>query len=216
MFAFLAFVALGTMWPEMPWFYPATYWARAVVAAGLLIWLWPAYSRIRWDYWWLGLLLGIAGIFQWIGMQLWLQNHDPGWPWPFAVKPSGDVYDPTQKLGSGIWLYAFFFIRVAGQVLVVPFMEELFWRDYLWRRIIAPNDFRLASIGEWDWKAFVIIPLIFASVHGHWWLTAIVWGLMIGGLLAYTKCLGACIVMHATTNALLSAYVLYTNDWSFW
>jgi hypothetical protein len=32
---------------------------------------------------------------------------------------------------------------------MVPFMEELFWRDYLWRVTSAPNDFRLMGIGEW-------------------------------------------------------------------
>ena len=98
----------------------------------------------------------------------------------------------------------------------MPFMEELFWRDYCWRSVIAPNDFKLAHVGEWDWKAFVIVPLIFAVVHGNWWLTAVVWAFMIGGLLAYTKSLGACIVAHATTNLLLGAWVLYSRQWSLW
>ena len=75
---------------------------------------------------------------------------------------------------------------------------------------------KLAKVGEWDPKAFVIIPLIFAVVHGNWWLTAIVWALMIGGLLVYTRSLGACIIAHATTNLLLGLYVLYTKQWFFW
>ena len=105
---------------------------------------------------------------------------------------------------------------MAGAVLVVPVMEELFWRDYLWRRVVAPNDFKLAAVGEWDWKAYLVVSLAFAVVHGNWWATSIVWGLMIGGLLAYTRSLGACIVMHATTNLLLALYVLRTGDWTFW
>ena len=40
--------------------------------------------------------------------------------------------------------------------------------------------------------------------------------LMIGALLVYTRSLGACIVMHATTNLLLFVYVIWTRDWSFW
>jgi CAAX prenyl protease-like protein len=107
-------------------------------------------------------------------------------------------------------------MRIIGAVIVVPVMEELFWRDFGWRSILAPNDFKLAQVGEWAWAPFLIISGVFATVHGNWWLTAIGWALMIGLLLVYTKSLGACIVAHATTNALLAAYVLWTKDWSFW
>ncbi len=95
-------------------------------------------------------------------------------------------------------------------------MEELFWRDWLWRQLLAPSDFKLAKVGEWDWKVFLGVALIFAFPHPQWWLTAITWGLMIGGLLAYTKSIGACIIMHGVTNFLLGAYVLYTHEWAFW
>jgi hypothetical protein len=47
-------------------------------------------------------------------------------------------------------------------------------------------------------------------------MTAIVWGLMVGGLLMLTRSLGACILMHAVTNFLLGWYVLKTGDWYFW
>ena len=103
-----------------------------------------------------------------------------------------------------------------GAVLVVPFMEELFWRDFCWRSIIAPNDFKLAAVGEWDWKAFLGVSLAFALVHGNWWLTSIVWAMMVGWLLVKTKSLGACIIAHGVTNLLLAAYVLRTHDWAFW
>ena len=67
-----------------------------------------------------------------------------------------------------------------------------------------------------DWKAYLGVALLFCVVHGNWWLTAIGWGLMIGGLLAWTRSLGACIVMHAVTNLLLGLYVLRYRDWAFW
>jgi hypothetical protein len=113
-------------------------------------------------------------------------------------------------------MWSFIGVRIAGAVLVVPVMEELFWRDYLWRMILAPNDFKLAKVGEWGWMPFLIVSGVFSVVHGNWWLTAIVWALMVGALLVYTKSLGACIIAHATTNLLLALYVLKTHDWSFW
>lgn len=192
--------------------YPIAYAVKAVVVAGLLVWLWPAYTRVRWNHWWLGLILGVVGIVQWVGMQLWLQGSFAF----FKPPPVDQLYNPFEKIQPSWLAAAFVGVRVAGAVLVVPVMEELFWRDYLWRRAVAPNDFKLAEVGEWDWRALVVVSLFFATVHGNWWLTSIVWGLMIGGLLAYTKSLGACIVMHATTNLLLAAYVLRTGDWAFW
>ena len=108
------------------------------------------------------------------------------------------------------------YAQQADDLLVVPFMEELFWRDFCWRSIIAPNDFKLAKVGEWDWKAFVAIPIIFSFVHLPWWPTAIVWAFMIGALLVVTRSLGACIIAHATTNLLLGVYVLYSKQWSLW
>jgi CAAX prenyl protease-like protein len=95
-------------------------------------------------------------------------------------------------------------------------MEELFWRDFLWRTIISPNDFKLATVGERDATAIVVVCLAFSFVHGNWWLTSIVWAAMVAWLLVYTKSLGACIVAHAVTNLLLAGYVLYSRDWAFW
>ena len=71
-------------------------------------------------------------------------------------------------------------------------------------------------MGEWGWPPLLFVTGAFATVHGHWWPTAIVWGLMVAGLLVYTKSLGACMVAHATTNLLLGLYVLRYHAWSLW
>ena len=211
MFVFLALVWAGGKWPAL---YPDFYIARALIVAILLIALRNHFTKIRWSYWWLGVILGIVGIVQWIAMQLLLQKLSiRGWQ-PF--KPSADAFDPTKTFASPLVMWSWITVRIASASLVVPFMEELFWRDFLWRSILAPADFKLAEVGEKNWMAFFVVACAFATVHGNWWLTAVVWGLMIGGLLMYTKSLGACIVMHGVTNLLLGAYVLYTHDWTFW
>jgi len=224
MFVFLGFVWLGGRWSkEYPWTYPAAYAARAVIVAGLLAWLWPCFTRIRWTHWWLGIIVGVIGIFQWVPMQLWLQNTLPGllpkqWS-ELTIKlfaPSPDAFNPRAFFHSEATFWGFVAIRIAGACLVVPVMEELFWRDFLWRTILAPSDFKLAQVGESGWSPFIIVSLAFATVHGNWWLSAIVWGLMIATLLVYTKSLGACIIAHGVTNLLLAIYVLKTQDWAFW
>lgn len=226
MFIFLGLTWVGGNWKSL---YPASYVTKTVIVAIALVVLWRHYTLIRWNHWWLGVIVGVVGILQWVGMQLWLQNT-----WPAIAesmtfipntarewlanhfKPSEDVFNPTKTFQSIGALYAFYAVRIAGAVLVVPVMEELFWRDFLWRTILAPNDFKLAKVGEWAWAPLLIVSGAFALVHGNWWLTSIVWAMMVGLLLVYTKSLGACIIAHAVTNLLLAVYVLRTQDWAFW
>ena len=204
---FLAFLWVGGQWRVL---FVASYVARVVLTAGALLLLRSHYTRVRWQYWWLGAIVGVIGLVQWVGMQAVLERH-------FAFfRPDPDaVFNPTDHYG-GAALWAFVAVRLAGAVLVVPVMEELFWRDWLWRTVLAPNDFKLAAVGEFAWPPVLIVTAAFATVHGHWWPTAIVWGGLIAALLVYTKSLGACIVAHGTTNLLLGLYVLWTHNWSLW
>lgn len=205
---FMAFTWVGGTWPRL---YPISYVAKVILVAVALTLFWRYYTKISWRYWWLGVIVGVIGIVQWVGMQLWLQNNVP------FFAPPEDPFDPTKTFGeSSGMLYGFLAFRLIGAVLVVPVMEELFWRDFLWRQVLAPNDFKLAEVGERSWSALLIVSGVFAFVHGNWWLTSIVWALMIGGLLMYTKSLGACIIAHAVTNLLLAVYVLRYRDWAFW
>jgi len=205
---FLGITALGGFWEGG---YPWIYVAKAILTAVALIVLWPAFTRIRWNHWWLGVIVGVVGIFQWVGMQLWLQKVLPNW---FA--PAENPFNPFATFESPVLLYGWICIRILSAAVVVPIMEELFWRDFGWRTILAPNDFKLAGIGEWGWPPFLIIAGMFATVHGNWWATSVVWAMMIGGLLVYTKSIGACIIAHGVTNLLLAVYVLVYRDWAFW
>jgi hypothetical protein len=208
MAVFLLFTWLGGQWIA---FFPASYVIKTVLTGACLIFLWPQYTRIKWSHAWLGVVIGIVGLVQWVGMEKLLLHV-----WPNYPRASLEVFNPLTSFSSPVMLWTFVTVRLLGPALVVPFMEELFWRDFLWRTLIAPNDFKLAAVGEWDRKSFVIVTVAFASVHLQMWLTALVWGAMIGVLLVRTKSLGACIIAHGVTNLLLGVYVLCTHDWAFW
>jgi len=207
MAAFGIFTAIGAQWPRL---YAASYIAKTILTAMLLVALRRSYTKIRWDYWWLGALMGVVGIVQWVGMEKLLLHVAPHYP-----RPGIEPYNPFESIASPAWRWAFIAVRWGAAALLVPVMEELFWRDFLWRSLIAPVDFKLAAVGEVDWKAILLVSLIFCSVHVQW-ATAFVWGLMIAGLLVTTRSLGACIIMHGVTNFLLGLYVLRTGDWYFW
>jgi len=207
---FLGLTQIGVTWPAT---YPIVYVAKTIVVGVMLFMLRQSFTKISWKFWWLGAIVGVIGIFQWVGMQLWLQNHVTF----FKPDPAAALFNPLTAFSSPALSYAFIGVRwLIGASIVVPIMEELFWRDFLWRQTIAPSNFKLATIGEFSWPAVLLVSGAFALVHGNWWLTSIVWALMIAGLLVYTKSLGACIVAHGVTNLLLGAYVLYTHDWGFW
>ncbi|HEY2587428.1 MAG TPA: CAAX prenyl protease-related protein [Tepidisphaeraceae bacterium] len=209
MAVFLAFTWAGGHWPG---FYVASYVTKTLLTAFLLILFRRQYASIRWNYAWLGALLGVIGIVQWVCMERALLHA-----WPNYPRLPTDVLDPTKAFASRAGVWSFIAIRWAGASLVVPFMEELFWRDFLWRSVAAPANFTLAKIGEWDRGIpLLVVTLLFCSVHANQWMTAVVWGGMIGTLLVTTRSLGACIVMHGVTNFLLGAYVLWSHDWRFW
>jgi len=202
---FLAFTWAGGHWPDL---FAASYVLKTMVVALLVVAFYRRYTRICWNGAWLGVMVGVLVVVQWVGMEKLLGNY------PKMSQP--EVFDPFQHFASPWTCWTFIIIRWAGASLLVPVMEETFWRDYLWRTIAAPNDFQLAKVGEWDLKAFIIVAIAFgAGVHFEW-ITAIVCGLIYGGLLLYTRSLGACIIAHGVTNFLLGAYVLIWRDWKFW
>jgi CAAX prenyl protease-like protein len=209
---FIGFTYLGTLSKGT---YPASYVLKSLIVPVALVLLWPKYTRIRWDYWWLGVIVGIVGVVQWVGMEKLLMSQSWLWWTRMSRDVAADAFRPFDEIQPAALAWAFVIIRWAAASLVVPVMEELFWRDLAWRSIAAPNDFKLVEVGEYDPGAFWIVPLIFATVHVQW-LTAIVWALMIAVLLVRTRSLGACIIAHGVTNFLLGAYVLHTHEWFFW
>ncbi len=207
MAVFLAFTFAAGQWHS---FFPLSYILKTFAAGMLLVAFRKHYTKISWDYAILGLIIGVLGVVQWVGMEKLLLHF-----WPNYPRPSSDIFNPFADIESRTLLWIFIPFRLLGPVIVVPFMEELFWRDFLWRTVAAPNDFKIFPIGGWDGRAFIIVTLAFATVHIQW-LTAIVWGVMIALLLIRTRSLGACIIAHGVTNLLLGVYVLATHDWAFW
>jgi uncharacterized protein len=207
---FMGFIFIGTFHKAL---FPWAYIGRTFVVAALLVWLWPRFTKIRWTHLPLGLLVGVVGTVQWVGMESLLVHliGRQGFNLSLVqlVSNVDSYYDYPAAFESQGMLWFFLVVRLLGPVLVVPIMEELFWRDWLWRTFAGDGDFEQVEVGTYHPKAFWLVPIIFAMVHVQF-LTAIVWGLLIAWLLVRTKSLGACIVAHATTNLLLGLWVLAT------
>ena len=107
------------------------------------------------------------------------------------------------------------FLRTVRAVIVVPIVEELFWRGWLMRWLID-NDFKRVPLGAYTASSFWMVALLFASEHGPYWDVGLVAGVLFNWWMIRTKSLGDLILAHAVANACLSAYVIGAGKWEYW
>lgn len=137
---------------------------------------------------------------------LWV-NLDASW----MIVGSSAGYDPRTN-GEIDWLLVA--IRIAGAALVVPVMEELFWRSFLMRWVEAA-DFERVDPARVGIKAFLIPVVLFGFEH-NLWLAGIVAGLAYSLLYMRHRQLWSAVLAHAVTNGMLGVWVVATGSWSFW
>lgn len=146
-----------------------------------------------------------AGVFVFI---FWIAPY-PSW----AMTADSSGFSPTRADGRGLDI-PLLLMRMAGAALVVPLMEELFWRSFLMRWFQNKNFLSVnpATIGLF---AFLSTAILFALEHSLW-LAGLLAGLVFGGLYKLTRSLWAPIIAHAVTNGLLGIWVVYTENWRYW
>jgi len=155
-------------------------------------------------------VLGVAVFFLWIGPDLLFHYRHH---WLFSNPLTGEpVSSIPPELRRTPWFLA---LRTASCALLVPVVEEPFWRGWLMRWLIH-KEFLEVPIGAYAPFAFWIVALLFASEHGPYWEVGLITGILYNWWAIRTKTLADCILAHAVTNACLSAYVLATAQWQYW
>ena len=132
---------------------------------------------------------------------------------PFATIGTLQGFDPNIFQEPAI-RSAMIVVRIAGAVIVVPIMEELFWRSFLVRYLVDKDYWRV-PIGVFTVSSFFISSLLFGLEH-NLFLAGILAGVCYNLLLYFTKSISQCILSHALTNLCLGIYVLATGKWYFW
>ncbi len=156
-------------------------------------------------------ILGVAVFAVWIAPDVLV----PGWRahWLFSNSLLGradgaasapHVVDPV-----------FVFFRAAGSALLVPVVEELFWRAFLMRWLIN-HQFWTVPLGQYVRPAFWLTVVLFAVEHGPHWDVGLAAGVAYGWWMVKMRSLGDCILAHAVTNAALAAFVLAAGKWEYW
>ena len=185
------------------WLYPV----KAGLVALALVFLWRHYTELK--PWRLSLSHFALSIF--VGLVVWVLwiNLDAGW---MLIGEPGEGFKPVD--GNGKLDPVLIAFRIMGAALVVPIMEELFWRSFIQRWIHRP-DFIALDPAQIGMRALLIASALFAIEH-HQWFAGLIAGLAYGGLYIYTRNLWAPIVAHAVTNGILGVYVVITERWQFW
>ncbi len=211
---FLLFIALLMLGPYLappgqgasgtaPWLVAT----RGAIVAMALLWFWRGYIELRTlsparpGHWLLAVLAGFAVFLIWI----WFDDD-----WAVLARWPGFI--PHEPDGNANWPMAL--MRLAGFSLVVPVMEELFWRSLV-LRWIEKHEFLSVDPRRVGARAFLITMVLFMLEHDRWFGGAIA-GAVYNALYMRSRNLWVPIVAHAVTNGALGVWVLYTGNWQFW
>lgn len=162
-----------------------------------------------------GIAFGLAGIALWIFLaDLDLERH------LFSFLPEGlrpqprAAFNPFREIANPAAQWGFIAVRLLGIAALAPVAEELFWRGFLLRWIIAP-DWQAVEPGRYSFKSFFWVTLLFTLAHPEW-LAAAAYCMLTNLLIYWKKDLWNCIIAHSVSNLCLAIYVLATGTWKLW
>ncbi|MYM41665.1 CAAX prenyl protease-related protein [Pseudoduganella sp. CY13W] len=205
---YIAFIAIadglsriGMSADALRWLYPVKITAVSIA----LVVFWKQYQElatihIRWRSLFLSASAGLLVLWLWITL-----NAD----WMIVGHSAG--FDPRDDGHINWWLVS---VRLFGGAVVVPVMEELFWRSFLMRWIVA-QDFKTVVPATINCKSFIVSVILFGIEHNQW-LAGIVAGCVYSLLYMRTNKLCLSILAHAVTNGGLGLWILASGQWSYW
>lgn len=190
----------GLLREPVYWVYPL----QTLICGALLVIYWRAYEW-RPRGWILATAAGLLVFALWVSPQVLLGR---------PARTEG--FDPEVFANQPPLYWFTVIMRWLRLVVVVPLVEEIFWRGFLMRFLINDN-FTTVKFGTYSHLSFFAVALAFMLVHQPVdWPAAFLTGLIIGMVAVQTKSLWACVWAHAVANAALGAYIMQTRQWGFW
>ena len=161
-------------------------------------------------YWMSSIGLGLAVFVVWIAPDALI----PGWrsQWLFQNSVTGHI---TTSIPPAELTPLMLALRLGRAALLVPIIEELFWRGWL-PRWLQNSQFARIPLGQYTSFAFWTTAVLFAVEHGPFWELGLVCGIIYNWWMRRTRSLGDLMLVHGVTNLALSVYVIVTGRWMFW
>lgn len=206
--AFLFFLAMEGRWGVGP---TVEYPARVVILT-VLLWVFSRHVidlRVKQVFG--SIVMGVVVFAVWVAPDLLIPGYRQHWLFQNSIVGAGTA--PPPDYGSlGMLALSARFVRAT---ILVPIIEELFWRSWLMRWIIKP-EFETVPLGAYTAQSFWIVVALFAVEHGSYWEVGALAGIAYNWWMVRTRSLGDCILAHAVTNGVLSAFVVATGRWQYW
>lgn len=198
---FLAVLAAGMISRAISSGFETWYALRLAAAAVALLCCRRPLARLDWRFGWRGIGVGAAIFGLWLAASHFILTPR-GMPAPLAAMPAG---------ARDLWIAS----RALTGIILVPIVEELAYRGYLLRRLIA-EDFEAVAFGAVGWIPLLVTAIAFGVLHGPLWLPGIAAGLAYGLVLMRTGRMGEAVAAHATSNLLIAAAALLAGQWQLW
>jgi uncharacterized protein len=196
------------------WFYLA----KTLLGVWFIWEIYPLVPEMRWHFSWPAVVTGVTIFAVWVGVSgewttqnsLWIKlglahsakNPAPGW-------------NPNETFGNGsAGAWFFIAVRILGSTFVVPPLEEVFYRSFLYR-YLATHDFLAVPLNRFFPLPFFVTAFIFGFSHNEW-LAGILCGAAYQWLVLRGNRLGDAMTAHAITNFLLGLWVVGRGAWQFW
>ncbi len=217
---FMVFTSLPSSW------YPgAEFWNYAIktlAAAALLVWLRPWLPEMKWAVSWEAIAVGLGIAVLWLACDQWLPTSSQIWGWfesGMARMPKVKPADPWNPVGFfaeapaiGWSLVA---VRVIGRSVIVPMVEEVFYRSFIYRMFVDAAKFNQVEFSTYKPLAFYGTSILFGLAHGDLWIPGILCGMAYQGLVLRKNRLGDAMMAHGVTNLVISLWTIYRGDWRF-
>lgn len=156
-------------------------------------------------------LIGLGVFVMWVAPDQLFPAYRSHWLFQNSVTGTITTSIPANELADPLVVS----LRVFRAAILVPILEELFWRGFLPRWIVN-NDWSKVPLGTFNTLAFVGTALLFASEHGPFWEVGLLCGLIYNWWMWKTRSLGDLVLVHAVTNGALAAFVLVTKQYAYW
>ena len=187
----------------------SAYWlygVKMLLVSPLLAFVWPHVKELRWRFSPEAVIAGILVFALWVGL-------DPHYPkWSDAPESPWNPFTYFESSTGIAWIIVV--LRILGTTLLVPPVEEAFYRSFLYR-YLTKSDFLSMPLGKFDLRSFIIVSAVFGIAHFEW-LPGILCGLTYQWLVIRKQRLGDAMTAHAITNLLLGLWVVWKGQWQFW
>ncbi len=196
------------------WFYLA----KTLAGLGMIFVLRPFIAEMRWAFCWEAVAVGVGIFLLWIGVSGEWTTQNSLWVKLGISHPSGKLaaaWNPHEQFGHGsVFAWLFIVVRILGSTFVVPPIEEIFYRSFLYR-YIAQQEFLSVPLNRFFLRSFLATAFIFGFSHNEW-LAGILCGAAYQWLVLRKNRLGDAMTAHAITNFLLGLWVVTRGAWQFW